>query len=76
MHHDLAAVVLFLPGEVVMVLDPRDRLFAEEAGDAAVDHIVIRRRVIAHQVHRRPVLLSLLGVEGEPRELTKPLVAG
>ena len=72
MHDDFAfhAIndVLLLPREVVMVLQIEQHLRAEILGDVTVNARVVRRGVLAHQLHRVPVFLALLRIERQPRE--------
>ena len=72
MHDDLAlhAVndVLLLPREVVVVLQIEQHLRAEVLRDVPVNARVVRRRVLAHQLHRVPVFLAFLRIERQPRE--------
>ena len=63
MDDQLAALMPFLPGEVVMVLDAGDDLRAQQLRHQPMDHRVIRRRVFAHEVHRLPILLAGFAVE-------------
>ena len=67
-------LVALHPGEVVVVLDMCDRPLAQELRDVPVDHLVVGRRVFAHQVHRRPVFLACLAIEVEPRQPPEVLV--
>ncbi len=73
MDDHLLAVVNFLPGEVVVVLDVQDHARAQASRDVAMDECVIRRRVLSHQLHRGPVLAPRLGIEVEPGEVAKLL---
>ena len=57
------------PREVVMVLDVEQHLDAERLRDVRVNQRVIGGGIPAHQLHGRPVLLSGLGGQIEPREL-------
>ena len=61
-----AAVVGFLPGEVVVILDAGDHLGVEGAGDFLVDDLVIRMSVLAHQVHCGPVFAAGIRIEIKP----------
>ena len=61
--------VALFPGEVVVVLDVEDHFRAERARDVFVDEGMIRRGVMAHQVHRGPVFLARFVIEREPREM-------
>ena len=54
--------------EDVMVYAP---VPLDVARDALVNQRVIRRRVLAHQVHRVPVFLAGFGIEVEPREIAQ-----
>ena len=67
MHHDLAFhaadEVPLLPSEVVVVLHIEQHLRAEILRDVPVNARVVRRRVLAHQFHRGPILLSFLRIE-------------
>lgn len=64
MHDDLALHtvndMLFIPREIVVVLQIQQHLRAEMLRDVAVNARVIRRRVLAHQLHCVPVFLALL----------------
>ena len=68
MHDHVATAVRFFPRKVVMVLDSRDDLCADQLRHQTMDDVVIGRRVVAHQVHRRPVFLTGLIVETQPRQ--------
>ena len=57
------------PREVVMILDVEPDLDAQRPRDVRVNERVIRRRVPAHQLHRRPVLLARFGRQIEPRQM-------
>jgi hypothetical protein len=46
------------PGEVVVILDVEQDLDAQRPRNVRVNERVIRRRIPAHQLHRRPVLLA------------------
>jgi hypothetical protein len=69
----LAAVVLLAPGEVVVVLDAGERRRPQRRRHPAVDDRVVRRGVLAHQLHLRPILLARLRTEIEPRQVPEPL---
>ena len=81
MHDDLGLrsvrkAMPLTPGEVVMVLDVEPHLDAQRARDVRVNQRMIRRGISAHQLHRRPVLLTGLGRKIEPsqvRELLRQL---
>ena len=68
MHDYVTTAVRFLPREVVMVLDSRDDSRTEQLCYQSMNDVVISRRVVAHQVHGRPVFLTGLIVETQPRE--------
>ena len=57
------------PREVVMVLDVEHHIDAERPGNVLMNQCVIRRRISAHQLHCRPVLLTRLRRQIEPRQL-------
>ncbi len=63
----LAALVAFFPGEVVVVLDARDDFGAQQFRHQSMDHRVVRGRVFAHEIHRQPVFLAGLAVEARAR---------
>ena len=69
--NELTTAVRLLPREVVVVLDRGQRLGSQVLDDAAVDDLVVGRGVAAHEVHRVPVLLALLGVQVEPGEVRR-----
>lgn len=72
-HDHLAAVVLFLPGEVMVVLDIGHHLGAQRLDDLAVHDRMVRRGVLTHQAHRRPILLAELAIELEPHQVLQLL---
>src|SRR5690606_10590634 len=71
MHDHFAPEMSFFPGEIMMILNAADRLRPEQARHATMNHGMVRRGVLAHQVHGIPVFLTCLRVEIEPRESTK-----
>jgi len=70
MHHDLAldAVddVPLAPGKIVVVLDVEQNLETQMPRDVAVDQVVVCSRIASHQLHCRPVFLSVGVGEVEP----------
>ena len=74
MNDHFSPIVNFLPREVVVILDAADDLCAQQLNDVAVEYRVIRRRIFAHQIHCRPVVLAFLGSEVKPCETSESLV--
>lgn len=60
----------FPPGEIMIVFDLRQRLFAQRLAQALVGIVVAGRGVVAGQVHGRLVPLAFLRVEREPGQVT------
>ncbi len=65
--------VTFFPREVVVVLGIDDDMCAECAGDVFVDKRVVRGGVVAHRIHRGPVLLAGFFIERQPRRMLQLL---
>ena len=67
MHNDLAldAVndVFLLPCKIVMILQVEQHPSAKMFGDVPVDAGMVRRGVLTHQLHRRPVFLTFRGIQ-------------
>ena len=57
-----------------MVLHSGQHLRAEQFRHQPMDDIVVRGRILAHQVHRRPILLPGFAGEVEPSQPAKMLV--
>src|SRR4051812_15894262 len=57
-HYELLAALLFLPGEIVVVVDEIQLLTAEYRDDFARDPFSSRVRVLAAEFHHRPVRIA------------------
>ena len=62
----------FLPREVMVVLQVQQHVRAQVTGHVAVYAGVVGRRVVAHELHGRPVLLAGFAVQVQPGQV--PLI--
>src|SRR5215813_3498617 len=62
------------PRKIVVILNAANDFRTEQLRDEAMDHSVVRGRVLAHQVHRGPVLLTRLAIQTQPRETPQVLI--
>ena len=58
-----------LPREVVVVLHIQQHLRAQMTRHVPMDHRMVGRRIPAHQLHGRPVLLALRGIQVQPGQV-------
>jgi hypothetical protein len=71
MDDDVFAIVVFFPGEIVMILDIQENSRAEALGDVLVNERVVRGCVTAHEVHGVPIFLTGFGIERQPGKAFK-----
>ena len=63
MNDKLPALMPLFPRKIVMILNPANDLGPKQLRHEPVNHRMIGRCILAHQVHRSPIFLSGLAVE-------------
>src|SRR5688572_9145332 len=61
----------FLPRKVVMILNASNWLFTKQFRHQTMNHIVVSSRIVAHQIHSKPVFLTFFGIHIKPSQPTK-----
>ena len=67
--HFLVAMLLF-PREIVVIFHAGNNVSSQQFCDLAVNHIMICRSIVPHEIHGCPILLARFAIEGEPGKTT------